>query len=99
MVGTISRALAAIVLLAGLSQQAAAQLYPSKPVRMLVAFPAGGSADVAARIVAQKLGERIGQRFPAENRTGAGPAQTAAFMKEETARWAKLIKASGAQVG
>src|SRR5258708_21709725 len=39
------------------------QSYPVKPVRMLVAFPAGGSADIVARILAQKLTESIGQQI------------------------------------
>ena len=72
MIGTISRALAAVALLAGLIPQAAAQPYPGKPVRMLVAFPAGGSADIVARLVGQKLSEQMGQAFVVENRTGAG---------------------------
>jgi tripartite-type tricarboxylate transporter receptor subunit TctC len=49
-----------------------AQSYPVKPVRMLVAFPAGGSADIVARILAQKLTESIGQQIVVDNRPGAG---------------------------
>jgi tripartite-type tricarboxylate transporter receptor subunit TctC len=51
---------------------AAAQGYPAKPVRMLVAFPAGGSADIVARVLAQKLSESVGQNFFVDNRPGAG---------------------------
>ena len=49
-----------------------AQSYPAKPVRMIVAYPAGGSVDVVARIVGQKFTESMGRSFVIENRPGAG---------------------------
>lgn len=49
-----------------------AQGYPVKPVRLIIAFPAGGGSDVMGRIVAQKLSERFGQQVIVDNRPGAG---------------------------
>jgi tripartite-type tricarboxylate transporter receptor subunit TctC len=46
--------------------------YPTRPVRLVVGFPAGGSADIVARIVGQALTERIGQSFVIDNKPGAG---------------------------
>jgi tripartite-type tricarboxylate transporter receptor subunit TctC len=49
-----------------------AQSYPTKPVRVIVGFPAAGTTDIAARIKGQWLSERLGQQFIIENRPGAG---------------------------
>ena len=51
---------------------AGAQEYPTRPVRLIVGFPAGGAADFAARLIGSALSERLGQPFVIENRPGAG---------------------------
>src|SRR5476649_335414 len=68
------RTLLAAPLLATLapSNLAFAQAYPSKPVRVVVPFGPGGVADVTTRLVSDKLGEKLGQRFIVENAPGAG---------------------------
>ena len=63
---------------------AQAQNYPSKPIRMIVPWPAGGGVDTAARIISQPLSERIGQPIVVENRAGAaGNIGTALAAKEK----------------
>ena len=65
---TIVLALAALGLFPG---AALPQAYPSKPVRMIAPYPPGGSSDILARIVAQKLADALGRPVVIENRPGA----------------------------
>ncbi|MFL4982389.1 MAG: Bug family tripartite tricarboxylate transporter substrate binding protein [Xanthobacteraceae bacterium] len=59
------------VWLAGVGQTFAVD-YPTRPVRWIVPYPAGGSTDILARIIGQSLSERLGQQFVIENRPGGG---------------------------
>ncbi len=63
-----------LVLLAALALASGtlAQVYPDRPVRLIVPFPAGGPADLVARIIGQKLSEDFGRQFYVENHSGAG---------------------------
>ena len=64
---------ALFALLAALASASAfAQPYPSKPIRLLLAFPPGGPTDINARIFAQKLGESMNQQVVVDNKPGAG---------------------------
>ena len=58
--------------LPAVSRVAKAQAYPSRPVRIVVPFPAGQATDTIARLMGQSLSERLAQPFVIENRTGAG---------------------------
>jgi tripartite-type tricarboxylate transporter receptor subunit TctC len=66
----LALSLAAMALMA--PSQAAAQDYPARPVRLIVPFAPGGSADVFGRFIAQRLQESLGQSFIIDNRPGAG---------------------------
>ena len=74
MIGTLRNlALAACVALTALAAPAAAQdAYPTKPITMIVPFAAGGASDVIARLIAEQMGQHLGQRFVIENVAGAG---------------------------
>ena len=62
----------AAALALALTASAGAQDYPSKPIRLIIPFPPGGSNDVVGRMVAQQLGERLGKQVVVDNRGGAG---------------------------
>ena len=78
---------------AALAQGAA--IYPSRPIQLVVPFPAGGNTDVVGRMVAAKLGEQLGQSIVVENRAGAGTVIGAAFVAKAPADGYTLLISSG----
>src|ERR1700755_689196 len=76
--------IAAVVLLVGAAPPPA-EGYPTRPVRIIVGFPAGGPTDVIARIVAQKLSDSLGQQFVVENMPGAGGTTASGSVARATA--------------
>jgi len=68
----ITATLPATLVLVALSAVAPAQNFPNKPIRFLVGFAPGGSTDIVARLIAQKMSENIGQQVVVDNRAGAG---------------------------
>jgi len=85
--------IAAALAVAGAAQ---AQTYPNKPVRVIVPWPPGQATDLAARIVAEKLGTSLGQTFIIENRPGAGgQIGTEAVVKAAPDGYTLLASSSG----
>ncbi len=81
---TLILTLAAAALFAATPLTAQAQKYPDRPVRMILPFGAGGVADISSRVIADKLGEKLGQRFVVENMPGAGGITAANAAKSAT---------------
>jgi tripartite-type tricarboxylate transporter receptor subunit TctC len=70
--GALARTAGLVATLALTGAAANAEDYPSKPVRMIVSFAAGGPTDIVARIMGAKMGDLLGEQFVIENRVGAG---------------------------
>jgi tripartite-type tricarboxylate transporter receptor subunit TctC len=91
-------ALAVLLLLAAAATPAAAQSdYPTKPIRLIVGFAAGGGNDIFARLVGAKLGEILGRQVVVENKPGAAGRLSAEYVAHQVADgYTLLVGASGA---
>ena len=93
----VSRLISIVVLgLLGLAVQATAETYPERVVRIVNPYPPGGSVDVMARILAQKLADNLGQQVIVENRSGGGGNTGSDFVaKAEPDGYTLLFTAPG----
>ncbi len=101
----LKRALPLIAALAclGLGQMAAAQGpvppgWPSRPIRIVVVFPPGGSSDIVARVLAEAMGPRLGQRMVVDNRPGAGGTLAALHVSQQPADGYTLMLSNNAPI-
>jgi len=92
---TFLRLAASAGALPALPRLASALDYPTRPVRLIVGFPAGGAIDTTGRLIAQSLSERLGQPFVVENRSGAsGNIATAAVARARPDGYTLLVAGS-----
>jgi hypothetical protein len=73
--------------LPAVSRIARAQAYPTRPITMIVPFPAGGAADVIGRVVAEQMGKLLGQPVIVENFLGSGRKHRCRPRRSRAARW------------
>jgi tripartite-type tricarboxylate transporter receptor subunit TctC len=98
MLARVTRAVAAALFLS-VASAAPAQDYPSRPIRLIVPFAPGGVADNSARVIADKLGQRLGQQVVVENRAGAsGNIGTEAVAKSPPDGYTLLLGFDGTMV-
>ena len=88
----------AVAVLAGVAGAACAQSYPARVVRVIVAYPPGGSIDVVTRLVNQRLSAALGQQFIAENRAGAAGNIGTDYVAKATPDGYTLLMGSAASI-
>jgi len=82
----------------GFAQAAQAQPWPSRPIRIVVVFPPGGSSDIVARVLAEALTARLNQRVVVDNRPGAGGTLGAAHVAQQPADGYTLMLSNTAPI-
>ena len=80
MISRLTRTFAAALLLAGAATAVQAQDFPTRPIRMVIAFPPGGPTDFVGRLIAEKMKDLLGQPIIIENKAGANGAIGADFV-------------------
>ena len=91
--------LTAFVLAASFAQQAMAQEWPARPLRLIVGFPPGGSPDVVGRLIGEKLSRRIGQPVVVENMVGGGGVLASDAVARSTPDGYAMVMLTGAHTG
>lgn len=86
--------IALVIATLALSERVVAQKYPERPIRLIVQSPAGGTADLIARVIAQDLGDRLGQSVVTDNRSGAAGTVSAEITANATPDGYTLLVAS-----
>ena len=98
MISEANRLAGAFLLALGFALQCCAQPYPARAIRIVVAFPAGGGSDLAARVVGQKLSEGFGQPVVVENRVGANGGVGAEAVARSAPDGYTLVMGSNANI-
>src|SRR5258707_14482802 len=81
------------------AQSQASSSYPNRPIRLVVGFAPGGTNDILARVLAEKLQKVLGQPVIVENKPGAGGATAASYVRsQEPDGYTLMVGASGAMV-
>ena len=95
---TRTLALMMALILAGACEQASAQAYPAKPIRLVVGFSPGGAADFVARAISEALGRMLGQSIVIENRAGAGSSIAADYVAKSAPDGYTMLIASPSSI-
>src|SRR5262245_16091875 len=92
-------AFAAFAITSSLIAEVAAQEWPTRPIRLIVGFPAGGSPDLVGRLIGEKLSRRIGQPVVVENAVGGGGVLASETVARSSPDGYSMVMLTGAHTG